>query len=171
MSTYNIKKTDEMASLSAKTNGRSERLKEVYEYAKKTINGIKSVTSFANYIGKPQKTTDVYIKGESVPSEGFLMAVVEKMPEFNLEWLIKGEGYKYNPKYLVITNENDPDYNEPEEDRIKRLNETSGSKDVGFMMYLSSLKRRIMKAIECPTQDELKQRLLDIVEELEDTGK
>lgn len=54
-----------------------------------------SVTAFARKIGFPQASVQFYLKQERKAPMEFIVAILEKYPEVNAEWLLRGEGEMY----------------------------------------------------------------------------
>ena len=78
-------------------NAKVLRLKEIF----KELN-YRSYNAFANDVGSSQPVVSNYIQGKRMPTAEFLLSVAKRFPQYNQDWLLEGNGEKYNRDYVDV---------------------------------------------------------------------
>ena len=73
------------------------RLNEVFE----ELN-YRSYNSFAVDVDSSQPVVSNYLQGKRIPTTDFMRVVNKRFPQYNLQWLLDGEGEKYNSDTVVF---------------------------------------------------------------------
>lgn len=74
-------------------------------------------SKFADEIGVPRSTISHLVSGRNKPSLDFIMKIVEKYPEVNVDWIVFGRGNAFN------TNDKNPEINYPQKTAEKSIEE------------------------------------------------